>query len=41
MAIARSPEREEAIVRWRLDDLRSAIENTLRGLKTLAEGYDC
>ncbi|MFC0865393.1 SRPBCC family protein [Sphaerimonospora cavernae] len=37
LTISRSPEREEAIVRRRLDDLRSGIENTLRGIKSLAE----
>ncbi|MGP4004186.1 SRPBCC family protein [Streptomyces sp. 8N706] len=37
LAIDRLPEREEAIVQRRLADLRTGIQDTLRGIKTLAE----
>ncbi|MFC0004738.1 SRPBCC family protein [Micromonospora siamensis] len=37
LAIDRSPEREEAIVRHRLAELRSGIQDTLDGIKRLAE----
>lgn len=37
VAIDRTPEREEEIVAWRLAELRTNIEATLRGIKTLAE----
>ncbi|GIH69956.1 hypothetical protein Mth01_22090 [Sphaerimonospora thailandensis] len=38
LAISRSPERVEAIVRWRLTDLRAGMEHTLHGIRSLAEG---
>ncbi|MBF9069187.1 SRPBCC family protein [Streptacidiphilus fuscans] len=37
LAIERMPEREEQIIAFRLADLRSGMETTLRGIKSLAE----
>ncbi|WP_055482664.1 SRPBCC family protein [Sphaerimonospora mesophila] len=37
LAIAGNPDQEEAIIRWRLADLRAGMENTLQGIKSLAE----
>ncbi|MDR7304207.1 SRPBCC family protein [Haloactinomyces albus] len=37
LAIDRMPEQEEAIVRHRLADLRTGIQDTLHGIKALAE----
>ncbi|GGQ55225.1 SRPBCC family protein [Couchioplanes azureus] len=37
LAIDRMPEQEEAVVQYRLGDLRCGIEETLRGIKDLAE----
>ena len=37
LAIDRMPENEEAFVQRRLADLRAGIQDTLRGIKTLAE----
>ncbi|HEY8373538.1 MAG TPA: SRPBCC family protein [Pseudonocardiaceae bacterium] len=38
LAIDRAPEKEEVLVRSRLDDLRTGIERTLAGIRALAEG---
>lgn len=40
LAIDRTPEREEEIVAFRLAELRTNMEATLRGIKTLAEEAD-
>jgi uncharacterized protein YndB with AHSA1/START domain len=40
LAIDRAPEREEQILAFRLAELRTNMESTLRGLKTLAEEGD-
>lgn len=37
LAIERTPEREEEIVTFRITELRSSMEATLRGVKTLGE----
>ncbi|MDF3302051.1 SRPBCC family protein [Streptomyces tropicalis] len=39
-AIASHPDREEEIVAFRVEDLRTGMEATLAGIKTLAEGGD-
>lgn len=38
LAIESRPEKKDAIVRYRLADLRTGMEATLRGIKDLAEG---